>query len=121
MPAARDHQAQAQHNRQLLAHLCIGACTHPDWATTVAFYTAVHLLEAYFDRKQKPHSKTHAQRYFTLTSMPELSPVNRSYQELKDLGRVSRYDCRLSAWTAAGPKRAVYLLTQIEQHLQSLP
>lgn len=47
MPSYQAHLYQAQHNESLLAELKASLC-YKDWLVTVAFYTAIHYVEAYF-------------------------------------------------------------------------
>ena len=121
MSAAQDHRAQAQHNKGLIAVLGMESSAYPDWVVTVAFYVAVHLVEAYFDRKYSVHSPSHTERSRDFTSMVELKPIYGDYSDLYNLSLKSRYRCKLSTWTVPEVQRVLGLLTNIEQHLNSLP
>lgn len=121
MPATQDHLAQAQHNKGLLALLWKGSSTYPDWVVTVTFYVAVHLVEAYFDRKYSVHSPSHTERSRDFTSMVELKPIYGDYSELYNLSMESRYRCHPSKWIPSRVQKVLGLLTHIEQHLGSLP
>lgn len=121
MPAAQDHIAQAQHNKGLLALLWRGSSPYPDWVVTVTFYVAVHLVEAYFDRRYSLHCPSHPERNKEFASMVELRPIYGDYSDLYNLSLKSRYHCKLSTWTVPEVHRVLGLLTHIEQHLNSLP
>jgi len=47
MPSYQAHLYQAQHNEQLLSEL-VANLSYKDWVVTVAFYTAMHYVEAHF-------------------------------------------------------------------------
>lgn len=124
MPPRHDHLAQAQHNQRLLATLSSSGgslSSYADWAVTVAYYVAVHLVEAYFDRKRKAHSASHAERDRTFASMAELKPIYGDYSDLKNLSIDSRYKCVPARWTSSAVQRAIGLLNKIERLLNSLP
>ena len=139
MPPASDHLIQAQHNRRLLAAMWANRPLrsnwlerlveafrpptelYPDWAVTVAFYVAVHRVEAYYDRKFKPHSSSHGERDRTFASLSELRLAYGHYFELKNLSIASRYKCLPAKWTPTEVQRALYLLNNVERHLNSLP
>ena len=47
MPSYQAHLRQAQHNEHLLSDL-VTNLSYKDWVATVAFYAAVHYVEAHF-------------------------------------------------------------------------
>ncbi len=121
MPSSTDHIHQANHNRSLATNLSTGTVEYPDWAVTVAFYTALHIVESYFARKRGIHSADHKNRDSNFVSFPELRSVYRNYAELKRLSMKSRYQCQLASWNATEVQNAIKLLNKIESHINTLP
>jgi hypothetical protein len=60
----------------------------PEWATIILFYRAVHLVEAAFAR-DGVHHQTHQRR--TAAVERRWPAAARSYLDLLDLSRLSRY------------------------------
>lgn len=55
------HLKQAKHNEQLAHELAQPPIRYRDWVIIVLFYSAVHYVEAYFDRLGL-HSNNHCER-----------------------------------------------------------
>ena len=53
MATESDHISLANHNHGLLLHL-LAHGGYPDWAATVGFYKAVHIVEAVFATEVDP-------------------------------------------------------------------
>ena len=84
-----DHIRLANRNHQLLTHLLqIGG--YPDWVATVAFYKAVHVVEALFAANMGRHSISHADREATLKTAI-FKNVWKDYSHLATASRVARY------------------------------
>jgi hypothetical protein len=62
-----------------------------DWVTTVAFYKAVHLVEAVFDHDHLGHSGDHRQRAVFLKSKPRYQMLFQNYRPLKSASEIARY------------------------------
>jgi hypothetical protein len=61
----------------------------PDWVSVVAFYSALHFVEAYMKRRHGLDFKHHEERLsFMSINVPEIFSV---YQRLYDMGFDSRY------------------------------
>lgn len=88
MATANSHQRQATHNKAFLA--TIDSEKYPDWAATVIFYTAVHLVEMLF-RKKGGNGGGHHRRNNTLRR--RYLSVWKEYQPLYTFSRLSRYRC----------------------------
>jgi hypothetical protein len=122
MPSEQDHLTQAEHNKELIAFLGNGSSLYPDWIVTIAFYITIHLLEAYFSKKQNKHSDNYQIRQDNFFSdFKELRQIYNNYSELKTLSNESRYQCLFSKWTSIQVQNALGHLHRIEQHLNSLP
>ena len=87
---------------------------------TVAFYVAVHRIEAYLARVLEFHSTDHKVRNGTMAKIADLKPIFGHYQELYNKSMESRYDCLLARWTDAEVERILSKLDAIESHLGKL-
>lgn len=94
MPPQSDHLQQARHNSGLLATLNVTSPPYPDWGIVVAFYAALHLVEAYFAGRQL-HLREHPRRNAEVDKDPVLhkAGVDWRYKRLYMLSRKARYDC----------------------------
>jgi hypothetical protein len=86
MPKPNQHQEKANHNRLFLDS--ISGTGPPDWMATVAFYTAVHLVEKLRAYKGE-HSRDHDERGTAVRN--EFRSIQTAYHELFNLSLVARY------------------------------
>ena len=87
---ATNHLAKAKRNKQfLIAHLTgiIEKC--PDWASIVAFYSALHFVDAYLKKQYNLDFQHHAER-LTFMSVNVIE-IYAPYSRLFDYGFDSRY------------------------------
>jgi len=89
MPQETDHIRQARHNAQFLSTL--GCTPYPDWAITVAFYTAIHLVEAHFARRNIDSFDHRNRRSRVSNHLQQIAP---DYRLLENECRLARYECR---------------------------
>lgn len=91
------HLQQARANRALAEHLLQTRANDPtalQWAATVAFYCAVHCIEARLATRNV-HSRDHTQRWQAMLD-PHNSvrqDVRRAYRYLRDASENARYRC----------------------------
>jgi hypothetical protein len=90
MASEKDHIALANRNQQLLDHL-IGENSFPDWITTVAFYKAIHVVEAVFANHLSRHSTSHAHREETLSRFTAFEHIAKNFSHLLNESRNYRY------------------------------
>lgn len=96
-----EHLALAARNRVLARSLL--APGHPpqapEWAAVVAFYAAVHLVNAYVWETYGRESADHGERNLAVRTDPVLGHCQREYRRLADNGYHARYTLgfRLSA------------------------
>jgi hypothetical protein len=92
MPTESQHISQWKRNRQLLqtdAHR-----DYPEWKITVAFYCALHAVEALFAHKGWQRCKDHAGRNkFLGDKSNKLLKIWHSYKALFDASHDARYAC----------------------------
>ena len=120
MPTDASHVAQADHNRQFVVDLRGQQTQYKDWIVTVAFYVAVHRIEAYLARTLDIHSTEHAKRDNAMTKIAELRPIYGHYQEMYNKSMESRYECLLAKWTDTEVERILAKLNAIESYLGKL-
>ncbi|MFZ1598447.1 MAG: hypothetical protein WAW26_21585, partial [Anaerolineae bacterium] len=82
-----------QHNRDLIAWLDPSTTPYLDWVVTIAFYAALHQIEAWFAGKGL-HLESHVQRDDWVSRTKELRRnVWPRYKELEFQSRQARYQC----------------------------
>lgn len=86
-----DHLRLADHNADVIAHLQTANPELHDWVTTVAFYKAVHLIEAVFAHDGTGHSGDHGQRSILLKSKRRYDKIYEHYRPLKSASEIARY------------------------------
>lgn len=93
MPTYMQHVYQAERNEYFLASFDPATTQHGDWAITIAFYTALHMLDAYLATRQV-HPDSHFERIGKLLADPKLQSLRVGYLRLYKESRSARYDCR---------------------------
>jgi len=89
-----DHLALAERNQGVINFLLTDAAKHPDWIVTVAFYKAVHLVEALFARFNSVcHGGSHVRREEIMKSRADsrYKKIYPHYMALKQASCVARY------------------------------
>ncbi len=87
MPTEEMHRAAARRNEDLAARLADDA---PEWAVVVAFYAALHWVDAYFARQGR-HPRTHLERVRWIQQEEALRPIYDPYRTLRDRADAARY------------------------------
>ena len=117
MPTAAVHSRQAAHNKAFLAEFKLTETIYLDWAVTVMFYVALHLVEAYLASKDL-HPMAHRIRDDYLSRTADLRPIYRSYRELEHHSQKARYQgTRFNVETVEALSDD---LRKIERHMQSV-
>lgn len=94
MPSTIQHLRQVDHNKQLLQTFDVNSTEYLDWVVTIAFYTAVHLIEAYFaDVRPQIHNTDHQKRQDAMRRVAEFKSIYNLYRELEEWSRNTRYKC----------------------------
>lgn len=98
MPARERHREQARANHDLAWELANNHNGNPakvQWAATLAFYAALHAVEAHLADRQL-HSRSHVDRDGIMTSVAaEIPPETYAdYEQLKDWSMDARYRLR---------------------------
>lgn len=99
MPDEISHHRQAKHNECLLAEDILSAkpTIYPDWTITIAFYCALHLIDAELAKHHKIHSFDggHVQRRRLVNDhfMGKSRRAIVHYNSLLSASIRARYDC----------------------------
>jgi len=94
MPEARSHIKQANRNQKAIDHLLTADDELPEWVTAVAFYKALHLVEAAFACDSKaPHRHTceHSVRNRVLCDSNRYKTICKHYLPLYRASLIARY------------------------------
>jgi hypothetical protein len=89
------HIRKAEHNLRHLGDLEQKLPVFPDWCITVAFYVALHYVEAFFAKKSIfPQDAVHEMRNRTINNSPEpeLKKIQGRYLALYSRSKVARYN-----------------------------
>ena len=92
MATAAEHIAQANHNQDVLDRMLVDPSPFWDWIAIVAFYKAVHSVEAVIFENEKPphkHSASHKNRGALLKM--KYPDMWRNYWPLLKASKVARY------------------------------
>lgn len=95
MAVEAQHLAQYYHNKSMLSMpIFNGSSSHRDWAITIAFYCALHLVEKTLaDATPCGHSTSHVDRNFRVARDRKFRPIASYYQVLYNQSRRARYEC----------------------------
>jgi len=90
MASETEHIELANSNQHLIDHL-INENSFHDWLATVAFYKAIHVVEAIFANHLHRHSCSHAEREDRLKRTAGFKAVFTNYSHLLAESRTFRY------------------------------
>lgn len=91
-PSKTQHLLQYIKNRKVLEDVLTLKDQPNEWIVTVAFYTALHLVESVIAAKGTS-SGSHKNRRQNVASIPELKIVRNDYKWLERASYKSRYHC----------------------------
>jgi hypothetical protein len=89
MPNFSKHQNQAQRNERFFRALDKTVSIERKWIVTVAFYAALHWVEAYFDNRYALHFPEHTTRNNAVMRLG--LPIATDYLELYKASHNARY------------------------------
>ena len=86
------HIQVANRNQGTINHLCEDRKEHSTWIVTVAFYKALHIVEAVFASDSSiRHTSDHATRFVKLRTTRKYEHIYRRYSKLSRASNVARY------------------------------
>ncbi len=90
MASEADHISLANHNHDALMALMPAVDRFPDWVSTIAFYKAVHVVEAVYAIVLNKHSCSHHDREQVMKAR-KFAAIYKDYAHLLTASRVARY------------------------------
>lgn len=90
MASVEQHLDMAAGNRRALKVMLPRINDHPEWVITMAFYTAVHFVEA-SRANRGAHSSSHADRNAYVKTEISLRSIKTLYDKLYTASLVARY------------------------------
>lgn len=93
MPKTEYHLQIADRNQLVLDYLRVRIDDFPEWVAVLAFYKAVHLVEAVLAVQDKHHSHSHESRELKLKSDQKYSNIWKHYRPLWAASVIARYHC----------------------------
>lgn len=113
------HLLKAKRNKNFLfKHLMEILDKCPDWITIVAFYSALHFVEAFLKKNHGLNFKNHEERHAFMSQ--NVREIFSAYYRLYDLGFNSRYKSIKDAPTCDEADSAVrYDLADVENFVMS--
>ena len=96
-PKTINHLRIAERNRDLARALldpALGSLrpTPWEWVAVIAFYAAVHMVNAYLWQTRQYEPTNHGERWTAVRFTLPISRCSRSYRALQDAGYFARYD-----------------------------
>jgi len=88
MPGQRAHLAQANRNLRILEQFNFTTCDYLDWLVVIAFYTALHWVDAFLATLGL-HPDNHRARNFEVRT--HLPAIHAHYMRLYLVSRDARY------------------------------
>lgn len=117
--ADRARHLEAAASNKALGLSIIGPGENPPWAIVLAYYSALHLIDAYLDYALQYHPHWHPDRIAVIHATTTLRPIFADYELLETRSREARYDLLPFTTTQA---QAIYdgALARIESHIRPL-
>lgn len=92
MPSFNSHVDAAARNQATIDFLVTGGESHTPWIITVAFYKALHVIEAILAAQTPPlHHQDHTSRGIYLKTNRRFEHIYRNYSPLQQASMVMRY------------------------------
>lgn len=110
------HRMQYVHNKKFSDDIVHSfQSQYNDWSITSLFYSALHLINAYFYKHNILRPINHRKRSETVKK--ELPLIHSEYQRLRELSEHARYKVRYSSITDADVLRAQAHFQKIVEHI----
>ena len=121
MPSYTNHIQQIERNRAFLNSVDIDNTPFLDWIATVAFYTALHCVEAWFaEQGHGMHFDSHEKRNQEMGKVAEFKKIIwPRYRELQTQSHRARYQCVIPTRPLIQTKVLPYL-DEIEEEIHRL-
>lgn len=112
MAKPESHIQVANRNQITLEALCVDIDAHGPWIATIAFYKALHVVEAvFFYDKDILHTTDHGRREFALKTKKKYQSIWRHYSLLIRAATEARYledtDTSAAKFSASFPSKSL--------------
>lgn len=92
MAKEEHHISAANVNQQTIEHLCLDVNKFGSWVAVVAFYKALHIVEAVFANDSNiQHTSDHPTREHTLKTTHKYKEIYKHYALLSRAATIARY------------------------------
>lgn len=91
MASSSNHIALANKNQLALNVLVLDGTIHPEWVATIAFYKAIHVVEAACRKLGQRHTHSHKSRLSLVSAKTELQPIYKHFRILYVASCIARY------------------------------
>ena len=118
MSEESEHITLANKNHDTLIYLVKEYANHPEWVATVAFYKAVHVVEAVIHSKFRRHSNSHDSRIHELKH-PDLRSLHKAYRPLFAASLVARYLVDFSSISFGESSAKAVQYTKFSEYMSS--
>jgi hypothetical protein len=88
-----EHLTKSRQNEVFAKTIDASSGVGIEWAITVKFYAALHMVQAYFVSRTGKTPTMHANRAAAIQRDISISGAYDDYRELQDISRAARYDC----------------------------
>lgn len=119
MPGRQEHLDKAAHNERFLDTFDVDSTPYLDWVVIVAFYIALHYIDAYLASRGFENIPDHRTRNNLLILDRSLGSIRDYYYQLKDDSEEARYDVRLFTTQEVNEILNVFL-EPVRHHIQQL-
>lgn len=114
MPSPSEHDEQYRKNKSFLDTLDIDKTPYLDWVATIAFYSALHLVQIMLSQKGI-NPADHRERMAYVSRLKELKQVSAKYHVLYMESCKARYNCK--KYTLETIRPVLACLVDIESQL----
>ena len=113
-----EHLAKVRQNLQVLESLDLARDGTIEWSITILFYSALHLIEAYFVSERGFGCKHHFSRATEIQRDSVIASLYIDYSVLETLSREARYD--VSSFNHGDLNRARQCFETVKKAVEAL-
>lgn len=91
MDRVSDHLETARRFQATLDYLCTEKHNHQEWICAVAFYVALHFVDALLESRSEEYQHSHDGRLWALKSNRSYQHIHKHFRPLYDASLLARY------------------------------
>ncbi|MDD4892077.1 MAG: hypothetical protein PHU85_19315 [Phycisphaerae bacterium] len=126
MGTEAEHLKRAQKNGRAIEYLLLKLGDHPEWVATIAFYKALHLVDALLYHEFQAHGGNHDNRDRQIKTNHRYSHIAKFYGQLLRASLLARYldDPRVAFEDVFPPEKVKseildHMLSQLEHSVST--